>query len=270
MLHPLKKALRARPRALTSAVRLLDSRIHPIRFVDALAVLHRINSQDEFIDWTRGRLRCLLPHGALVCGTGRIVAGVGAVPLAVLNVDVPEDYLSAIRTPDGQYRTPIMQRWLASGEPQLFEAEAPGPQTDPHWLRLFEQSGLRNIAAHGAVDIAGGYASYFSFHRIPGKLGEPQRKMLRFIVPPMHAKLLAITRRHDERMGESKLTERECEILAWVREGKSNQEIALILGISFKTVKNQVANILAKLEVSTRAQAAAKAITMGVIAPPRR
>lgn len=263
MSHPLKKFAKARPRTFSLLARSLDSRIQAIRFIDTLDALDRVSSEDDFIDWARTRLHWLLPHSALVCGTGRIIAGAGAVPLAVLNMDVPEDYLNAVRGADGQYHTPTMQRWLATGEPQLFEAEAPAPHTDPDWLRLFAQSGLRNIAAHGALDIAGGYASYFSFHRIPRRLGEPQRKVLRFIVPPMHVKLLAITRSRNAALRGPKLTARECEILAWVREGESNQEIALILGVSFKTVKNQVASILAKLEVATRAQAAA-ATAIGV------
>ena len=52
------------------------------------------------------------------------------------------------------------------------------------------------------------------------------------------------------------LTKREQELLLLISEGKSNQEIADQLFITLKTVKTHVSNILAKLEVEDRTQAA--------------
>ena len=53
------------------------------------------------------------------------------------------------------------------------------------------------------------------------------------------------------------LTERETEVLCWLASGKTNQEIATILGLSFFTVKTHVTNILHRLDVDTRTAAAA-------------
>lgn len=61
------------------------------------------------------------------------------------------------------------------------------------------------------------------------------------------------------------MTEREIEILTWVQEGKSNQEIGDILCISPLTVKNHVQKILRKLDVKNRAQAVSKATAMRLI-----
>lgn len=52
------------------------------------------------------------------------------------------------------------------------------------------------------------------------------------------------------------LTNRESEVLQLIAQGKSNQEIADELFITLKTVKTHVSNILAKLEVEDRTQAA--------------
>lgn len=52
------------------------------------------------------------------------------------------------------------------------------------------------------------------------------------------------------------LTPRECEVLAWVAEGKTNAEIAVILGMSHHTVKRHVEDVLRKLSVETRTAAA--------------
>jgi DNA-binding CsgD family transcriptional regulator len=52
------------------------------------------------------------------------------------------------------------------------------------------------------------------------------------------------------------LTSREREILEWIGQGKSNVEIAVILGISTHTVKRHVERILSKLGVENRYAAA--------------
>jgi ATP/maltotriose-dependent transcriptional regulator MalT len=65
-----------------------------------------------------------------------------------------------------------------------------------------------------------------------------------------------------ERLG---LTARECEVLRLVADGRSNSEIAAQLFISRKTASVHVSNILAKLGVATRVQAAAVAHRRGLM-----
>ena len=55
----------------------------------------------------------------------------------------------------------------------------------------------------------------------------------------------------------SKLSEREREILPLIAEGKTNREIALLLSLSENSVKSYVSNILQKLRLARRAEAAA-------------
>jgi DNA-binding NarL/FixJ family response regulator len=61
------------------------------------------------------------------------------------------------------------------------------------------------------------------------------------------------------------LTGRELEILGLLAEGLGNKIIAARLGISDHTVKTHVTSIFAKLEVSTRAEAVANAIRLGLL-----
>jgi DNA-binding NarL/FixJ family response regulator len=53
------------------------------------------------------------------------------------------------------------------------------------------------------------------------------------------------------------LSPQERRVLALVAEGKTNKEVAMAMNLSDKTVKNYFSNILEKLQVSRRAQAAA-------------
>lgn len=59
------------------------------------------------------------------------------------------------------------------------------------------------------------------------------------------------------------LSDREMEVLTKVVEGKSNKEIAVLLGINNQTVKNYVTSILRKFGVEDRTQAAVYAIKRG-------
>jgi DNA-binding CsgD family transcriptional regulator len=59
------------------------------------------------------------------------------------------------------------------------------------------------------------------------------------------------------------LSRREAEVLAWVAEGKTNPEIAAILGLSRRTVGNHLARIYARLGVETRTAAARLALAGG-------
>lgn len=60
------------------------------------------------------------------------------------------------------------------------------------------------------------------------------------------------------------LTNRELEVLIVLAEGKTNQEISETLHIGIKTVKTHISNILAKLEVEDRMQAALYAVKHGL------
>jgi DNA-binding NarL/FixJ family response regulator len=75
--------------------------------------------------------------------------------------------------------------------------------------------------------------------------------------------LAGAERRHRQR--PCGLSEREVEVLRLVAVGKSNQEAALLLDISPKTVKNHVANVYAKIGVYSRAGAALFAAENGLL-----
>jgi DNA-binding CsgD family transcriptional regulator len=63
---------------------------------------------------------------------------------------------------------------------------------------------------------------------------------------------------NDEASDLSGLSQREVEIMEWVRIGKTNFEVAMILNISAFTVKNHLQRIFRKLDASNRAQAVEK------------
>lgn len=75
----------------------------------------------------------------------------------------------------------------------------------------------------------------------------------------------AIAARLAERMSTEELTPREHDVLEQIVRGLSNKEIASQLRVSEATVKTHINNLLAKLGVSDRTQAATMAIQRGIV-----
>jgi LuxR family maltose regulon positive regulatory protein len=65
--------------------------------------------------------------------------------------------------------------------------------------------------------------------------------------------------------GSLSLSPRQYDILILIALGRSNKEIARITGITPETVKTHVKNIFTKLSVEKRAQAVARAHTLGLV-----
>jgi DNA-binding NarL/FixJ family response regulator len=89
--------------------------------------------------------------------------------------------------------------------------------------------------------------------------------------PEVAKKLVtAITSREEQPVARTKavsvedLTERELQVLRLIATGKSNREIAEEMVISEKTVKTHVSNVLGKLHLEDRTQAAIFALKHGL------
>ncbi len=71
--------------------------------------------------------------------------------------------------------------------------------------------------------------------------------------------------RSSYQIGPERLTAREVEVLHLITQGKQNREIADTLVISVHTVERHVSNILGKLGVDSRTQAAVLAVGKGMV-----
>lgn len=93
---------------------------------------------------------------------------------------------------------------------------------------------------------------------------------------PSHLMEKVMTRFHELAKGQTQvtkneimgqLTKRELEVLQCIVDGMSNKEIAGVLFISEKTVKNHITNLFRKIDVSDRTQAAVYAVQHGLVNP---
>lgn len=134
------------------------------------------------------------------------------------------------------WRSPQAALWLS--EAFGIEAGPVSPQTG--WLIQALQQGEAQLDLPPR-------RSLMARHVGPGGLGE---SMLLLNV---------VQRGHDaaERLRQVALTPRETEVLSWVAKGKTNRDIADILGMSHRTVNKHLEHVFEKLGVETRSAAAA-------------
>lgn len=85
------------------------------------------------------------------------------------------------------------------------------------------------------------------------------------VIEPKVASKMLNRMRGAENQPHTSLTQRELEVLVLIGEGKTNQEIADELFIGIKTVKTHVSNVLGKLGVEDRTQAAIYAHRHGLL-----
>ncbi|MBT2640662.1 response regulator transcription factor [Bacillus sp. ISL-41] len=85
------------------------------------------------------------------------------------------------------------------------------------------------------------------------------------VIEPKVANKMMKRLRPQERKPHDELTERELDVLKCIGEGMTNQQISEELFIGVKTVKTHVSNILGKLDLSDRTQAAVYANRNGLI-----
>jgi DNA-binding NarL/FixJ family response regulator len=90
------------------------------------------------------------------------------------------------------------------------------------------------------------------------------------ISPQIAAKMLQMLRAQRSSVDaaetiRAELSDREIEVLKLIASGNDNAEIARVLFISPKTVKNHISNILMKLQMENRIQAAVYAVRSGIV-----
>jgi len=117
------------------------------------------------------------------------------------------------------------------------------------------------IFAYAAAGFCGYVPRQSSADELCGALVDAMAGRMRcapHIAAAMFSRLASLLRELDPPAALPALSSRESEILALVERGRSNKEIARQLRISAATVKNHMHNILQKLQVNRRGEAAAR------------
>lgn len=120
-----------------------------------------------------------------------------------------------------------------------------------------------------APALAAGAQGYLLKDATPDELARAVRAVMlggAALEPSVAARLIG---RMSDESRPDELSAREREVLALLVAGASNKQIAAQLNLSENTIKTHLSRIFAKLDVQSRAEAVAAALTRGLVAPQR-
>ena len=238
--------------------------------VSAITEAVNVRRRFHFFAWTQGHLQTLLPHGVLVCGLPR-GTGTGMFFDYFHNLPLPTSALSKLCHPRDGVAVSMLEAWRGNGgEPLVVQAGSSA--TNRLHAQLLEL-GLGTTLAHGIPfeQSSVGAHGFFAFVSLRNNPGMREATIASMTVPYLFSTYCRALSRDrapvavSDAPTDGALSEREVEILYWVREGKSNHEIGMVLSISPLTVKNHIQRILKKLQASNRTQAVSKAISMRLL-----
>jgi transcriptional regulator EpsA len=250
--------------------------------VRLIETAQQVKRRYQFFVWLQSHVRPLLPHQVAVCGAyQRQEKNVVLEPFHT--VPMPDDAMRALLGFEGPVVRAAVQAWLAQRcRPITFCLSvalgdavrvASGPLIDQgldHWL----VHGVSRPQRPHELELL------FLLSTPHARVDASQLKHMELLMPHLASTYLRMQATEHElgipapqaplHEGGTKalVTRREIQILAWVREGMSNHQISAELGISPLTVKNHVQKILRKLGAANRAQAVAKAMSLGLLDLP--
>ena len=250
-------------------------RIHNLSHQDAITLLEIINdslacASEEEVVRLMARLADLLPYEAALSCLARSGASGGETDIKVVNVDYPEEYLAELSRRALVPRDPVFRENFKSFGLQYWADTITRYYSDDtgemdEIISLAEDYGFARISqgcgyAYGVRNQGGTEGSFFCYHGL--ERCQRTEEILSLVIPHFHAALVRLVKTAKTC---SPLTPKETEILKWLKKGKTSWETSVILGISERTVKFHISNILHKLDASTRTHAVAIAMEQGLV-----
>lgn len=200
-----------------------------------------------------------------VCGLGEVESGKLKNIVKIVNFDYPVEWLNMYAAEGLYAKDPIIKYNFEHYKTHLWSEAIETYQEAPYreFMNSASEFGLRYGIASGVCSKKGPKGSIFSFASSKEYFKNRQKKILDIVIPHVHCALERVC--VGRAPSVSSLSEREKEVLKWMKEGKTNWEISMILNISERTIKFHVKNIEWKLNAVNKAHAVAIALDMGLV-----
>jgi DNA-binding CsgD family transcriptional regulator len=229
--------------------------------------LHRLCLGEDGAGFTElaEELRGVVPHRFFAYA---VVRTIDARIERLYNIDFPHESLKSLHLRE-ESECEVVRHWLQRREPVVVEEKLWGVDLDQLHLSAAAHTDSRAFAIHAQLDLTGSRAIAFCFGDVPRTSAQCVAEDLKSLTPYLYAYAVHAIRGNADarrqRVMREHLTRREAEVLRWVYHGKTNEEVAAILGISVFTVKNHVQRILLKLDATNRVQAVSRAASAGML-----
>ena len=231
--------------------------------LDVIQMAVACRTEDDLVGITT-KVKDLVCADYGVCGLGETDSGRLSRVLKIVNVDYPVEWLTRYATERLHDIDPVIRYNYSFLKPHTWKEAVTVFNEKPHkdFMNMASEFGLKHGVASG-ISRGGSRASIFSFSAGRDNFRPHHKDVLDIIVPHVHQALIRVCETRCE-TGKP-LSGRETEVLKWMKDGKTNWEISVILGISERTVKFHVQNITHKLNAVNKAHAVAIAMDSGLV-----
>jgi DNA-binding CsgD family transcriptional regulator len=215
-------------------------------------------SSSELIDWIEGPLRAFFPFERLVCAFGELVAGEIKMT-AFRAVGHQPDYLRQLAGSFELAQRGSLAWWLAHREPFVIDPDNPPPYATAFEVAEIREFDLRNVAGHGVLNEKSNSGVYLGFVGVETPVSDWHLAALRIIAPvlcDLVVRDVALERKNS--LNLSTLTPRQIEIVRLLASGANDKVIGRTLGISEKTVRNQLSDIYLRAGIHKRTELIAR------------
>lgn len=226
---------------------------------------YKIESHLDFFVWMQNSVAEMIPHDVFLAAWGDFTTQHISHKI---NYDVASN-IKGVNT---------KALWKASSEVEICIASlhALWVKNNRHWFALNHLDeiaggcnfkaifpkylkGIHSLLVYGVTDIRGNNECLYVYlgNQHVFEVNSGAMVTLMPHVDAMHRKIQNLEQPDSHDSSALGLTERELEVIDWIKTGKTNQEIGQLLNISQNTVKSHLKRIFQKLNVSKRAQAIA-------------
>ena len=231
----------------------------------------------QFFLWSQGQLQALLPHQLMVCmqfAADGALQRIEAVHASVQG----EAAIARLVDPQAGLAVRLARHCTATNAmPCMADLlDSPPARSFTPFQQELAECPYENLMLDGTGPLSGG-ATVFALFGLPMRPGPRHAYFLALLLPHLHLALLRLAPPAAQRFvpGSSgatvrPLSTREAEIVHWLREGKRNDEIGVILGLSALTVKNHLQRIYKLLGVRNRTEAVARCTVLRLLSDETR
>ena len=236
---------------------------------DALELLELIHRSSSCADENSYRclmesLRSLIPFSFAICGSAQLGQDGTIVTYEAINISYPTEWLSLYIAEKYHIVDPVVKENFGQFALQYWDDTYRKWDPPKDFVMRASDFGLRQGYTHGVRSLDGHNGSVFSFAGEYMDRDCRTEVILRHIIPHLH-NALNLTIKSQSVSAPVFISPREQEVLNWLKLGKTNIEIADLLGISENTVKYHLRIIMQKLSTRTRTQTVAVALAQRLI-----
>ena len=221
----------------------------------------RVKNEEDF-RLLIARLQDLIYFESSLCFLGK-TDGQQIRSIEFININYPAEVLELYFLRSEHLIDPIASKNFQNFGLQYWRDTLQGYRHPTDFRGVLVDYGIVDGYTVGVRNYKSSYGSAFTFSGERIRRDPHAEIILELLAPHLHQAL--------QRIGTINknngilLSVKEQEVLKWLKQGKNTWDVSVILGISERTVKFHVGNIMRKLDASTRTHAVAIAIEQGLL-----